>query len=199
MHNNNTKMTTYISNLKLQLISIFAIMAVSLTIGCSKTAHESQADHDTAAGHDHALAENEHGHDDDDGHHDDDAEKAEGGPNGGRLITSVDPAIEFLVKDDRNVQITLLDSSRKIVTPTNQVISLYGGERANPTILTFSKKGQILFSDQPLPNENNIPVVLQIKSSPTAPLVREKFKVNLSECPNCDYQEYACVCGHDEE
>ena len=31
-----------------------------------------------------------------------------------------------------------------------------------------------------------------------AETVREKFNVNLKDCPTCDYRQYACICGHGE-
>ena len=108
-----------------------------------------------------------------------------------------EPAVEFIVQEDRTVVIQLLDENRNPVTPTNQVITLIGGERTSPTSLAFAKKGNRLVSDQPILEGASIPVVLQIMASANAAVVREKFNINLSECPTCDYQEYACVCGHD--
>ncbi len=168
-------------------------IAAFLTFGCSKDSSESHA------AHDHNHDDHNHGseHHDEDAHHDD-GEKSEGGPNGGRLITSVEPAVEFIVQEDRTVEIQLLDDNRNPVTPTNQVITLIGGERTSPTTLAFAKKGNRLVSDQPIPEGGSVPVVLQIMASANAEVVREKFNVNLSECPTCDYQEYACVCGHDD-
>ena len=43
---------------------------------------------------------------------------------------------------------------------------------------------------------NNLPVIVQIKSKPDAKTVIEKFTLNLSDCPGCDYLEYACTCDH---
>jgi len=186
-----------LSKTLIRILSIFAAVAVFFTLGCTKSepeAHASHDDHEHHGDHNHHDGSEHH----DEGSHQDDGEKSEGGPNGGRLITSVEPAVEFIVKDDRTVEIQLLDENRNEVTPTDQVITLIGGERTSPTTLAFAKKGNRLVSDKPIPEGTSVPVVLQIVASANAPVVREKFNVNLSECPTCDYQEYACVCGHDD-
>lgn len=180
------------SKFSIRLALFIVVLAALLSVGCSKDTTESHAHND----HDHDSA---HGHSHEDGyadHHD--GEKSEGGPNGGRLITSVNPAIEFIVEDDRSARILFLDAERNTVAPTTQIVSLIGGERTNPTTIAFVPNGNGLRSDKPLPEGNSVPVVLQIKPSPSADTVREKFNVNLSECPTCRYQEYACVCGHDD-
>ncbi len=169
-------------------------IAALFAIGCSQDTSETRAAHDHSHDEDQHQDSEHHG---EDAHHDD-GEKSEGGPNGGRLITSVEPAVEFIMQEDRTVAIQLLDENRNPVTPTNQVITLIGGERTSPTTLAFAKKGNRLVSDQPIPEGASVPVVLQIMPSANAAVVREKFNVNLSECPTCDYQEYACVCGHDD-
>jgi hypothetical protein len=183
------------SKYKLQLIATGAAIASFFFIGCSSESQE------------HASADHGHSHEGEDAHeeegeeeeaHHDDQEKKEGGPNGGRIITSVDPRVEFLINDDRSVQLTFLDDESHAVAPSGQVISLISGDRSNPTMIAFIPKGNALVSTQSLPEGNAVPVVLQIKSSPSAETIREKFNANLSECSTCDYQEYACVCGHDD-
>ncbi|MDA1043805.1 MAG: hypothetical protein O3C57_01135, partial [Verrucomicrobia bacterium] len=71
------------------------------------------------------------------------------------------------------------------------------GSRANPTRLTFSEANGSLVSDIALPEGNDIPVVLMITPFPSVTTVMEKFNVNLSSCPGCKYEEYACTCGHE--
>ena len=161
-------------------------IAAFLTLGCSQNTSE------TSATRDHSRDEDRDSkYHDEDAHHDD-GKKSEGGPNGGRLITIMEPAVEFIVQEDRTVVIQLLDENR------NPVINLIGGERSSPTTLAFAKKGNRLVSDQPIPEGTSVPVVLEIMATTNAAVVREKFNVNLSECSSCDYQEYACVCGHDD-
>lgn len=188
-------MKTLKANYRIQLTAFTAAIASLFFIGCSSEPQQ------------HASDDHGHPHEDEDAHehdhegeagHDDDHEKKEGGPNGGRIITSVDPRVEFLVNDDRSIQLTFLDDESRAVAPSGQVISLISGDRSNPTMIAFVPKGRSLVSTQKLPEGNVVPVVLQIKSSPSAETIREKFNVNLSECPTCDYQEYACVCEHDD-
>ena len=191
-------MKTTETNYQIQLIAI--AIASFFFIGCSSESQEhASADH----GHSHEGEEahehegDTHSHEGEEAH--DDHEKKEGGPNGGRIITSVDPRVEFLVNDDRSIQLTFLDDESPAVAPSGKVISLISGDRSNPTVIAFVPKGRSLVSTQKLPEGNVVPVVLQIKSSPSAETIREKFNVNLSECPTCDYQEYACVCEHDDQ
>lgn len=189
---NPIKMNKKTSKTPLRFLSVAMSIAALFTLGCSQDPSETRAanDHSRDEGHDSTYQ-------DEDAHHDD-GEKSEGGPNGGRLITITEPAVEFIVQEDRTVAIQLLDENRNPVTPTNEVITLIGGERTSPTTLAFAKKGNRLISDQPIPEGTSVPVVLQIMATTDSAVAREKFNVNLSECPSCDYQEYACVCVHDD-
>lgn len=137
-----------------------------------------------------AVAEEEHDHDH--------AEKV-AGPNGGRIITSVEPHVEFLVTKDRKIQLTFLDEKNKAKTVAAASLKLTGGKRTAPTRMKFSQNGASYISDKALPEGNMIPVVLQIKVDKKAKRVTEKFDVNLSDCPSCDYLEYACTCDHDHD
>lgn len=128
--------------------------------------------------------------------HDHSHEKKVAGPNGGRLLTAVDPHAEFLVLPDRKVQITFLGEDDKPATPVAQVVTVTVGDRAAPTKLNFAKSGKVLVSDGTLPAGNDLPTVVQIKVTPEAKTVVEKFNLNLSKCPTCAYAEYACICAH---
>ncbi len=123
-------------------------------------------------------------------------EKKEAGPNGGRVITSVTPHVEFLLTSERKVKITFLDDEYTIVSLSTQHISLIGGNRSNPTQLSFTQEGQVFISDKSLPEGNNLPIILTIQPDEESESVIEKFNLNTSDCPSCDYQEYACICGH---
>jgi len=137
------------------------------------------------------AAEKGHGHDNDHDH-----EEAMAGPNGGKVITSVEPHLEFFVTKDRKVQITALGEDLKPIALEEQSIRVIGGSRSNPTRLSFAKQGQSLISDKAFPAGNDFPVVVQIKSSANAKTIMEKFNLNLSKCPTCEYKEYACTCDH---
>lgn len=117
-------------------------------------------------------------------------------PNGGRLVTSIDPRAEILVADDGRVKITFLDDTGAAVASAGQDVSLIAGDRNNPIRLSFAADGVGLVSEGTLPIDKAIPVVVAFKSSPEAKLVRERFTLNMSECPSCDNKEYACAC-HD--
>lgn len=123
-------------------------------------------------------------------------EKIAAGPNGGRLLTAVEPHAEFLVTSDRKVQITFIGEDGRPIPPTTQVVTVTAGDRSAPTKLSFTVSAHTLISDKPLPDATSIPTVVQIKTSPEAKTVVEKFNVNLALCPECKLQEYACTCTH---
>jgi hypothetical protein len=132
-----------------------------------------------------ALAAGDHTH-----------EKKEAGPHGGRVLTAIQPHAEFFVTADRKVQITFLGEDGKAIPPAAQTVTVTAGERSAPTKLTFIKSGEVLVSEQPLPDGNDFPTVVQIKDTPEAKAVVEKFNLNLSPCPGCKLAEYACICSH---
>ena len=51
------------------------------------------------------------------------------------------------------------------------------GERMSPTTLTFAQSGNKLVSNAALPKGNDLPAVVQIKATPGAKVVTEKFNV----------------------
>lgn len=144
----------------------------------------------------HAKGEHaEGGHDD----HDHAAHADKAGPNGGKVLMAVDPHLEFFVTEDRKVKITALTDDLKPAKIGATTVKVMGGDRSNPTRMTFTEKDGSLISDKPFPAGNDFPVVVQIKLTPDAKTVIEKFNLNLSDCPTCDYKEYACTCAHGEE
>lgn len=132
----------------------------------------------------------------DDKHEDHDHGKIVAGPNGGRVLTGVEPHLEFFVNKDRTVTITALDDNNKAAKITSQSVSIIAGKRSNPTRLNFTEKDGVLISDGKLPEGNDFPVVVQIRTAEGAKKVNAKFNVNLADCPSCDYKEYACACAH---
>lgn len=135
-----------------------------------------------------AADKNKHDHDHDHG--------AKAGPTGGRLIHEVEPHAEFFVNKDRKVEIRFVDDDNKVVAPGKQAVTVTLGDRSAPTKLAFTNDGKVLTSDKAIPEGNDIPTVVQIKPSPEAKTVTEKFNLNLSQCPTCKYKEYACSCDH---
>ncbi len=125
--------------------------------------------------------------------------EAKAGPTGGRLITEVEPHVEFFVNKDNKVEIRFIDDDNKVVAPGEQVISVTLGDRSAPTKLSFTKDGDKLVSDKVIPEGSDVPTVVQIKAKPDAKSVTEKFNLNLAQCPTCKNKEYACTCAHGEE
>jgi hypothetical protein len=124
---------------------------------------------------------------------------AKAGPTGGKLITEVEPHVEFFVNKDKKVEIRFVDDDNKVVAHGQQAISVTLGDRSAPTKLAFTKDGDKLVSDKTIPEGNDLPTVVQIKVTPDAKTVTEKFNLNLEKCPTCKFQEYACTCAHADE
>jgi len=156
--------------MKLRLLAVVTLLALGLPL--------SAADKKAAKDRDHAHKQNE------------------AGPNGGRLLTALQPHAEFFVTADRKVQITFLDASDKPVAPAGQTVTVTAGERSAPTKLTFSRSGDVLVSNESLPAGNDFPAVVQIKPSAKSKTVTEKFMVDLTQCQECKHAEYACTCEH---
>jgi hypothetical protein len=123
-------------------------------------------------------------------------EKRDAGPNGGHIIATAVPRAEFLVLADRKITIRFLDLAGKPIPPAEQVVTVTTGDRMKPTKITFTRKGMILYSNAPIPAGDNLPIVVQIKSTPTTPMVTAKFTLDLSVCGECKLAEYACSCAH---
>ncbi len=140
-----------------------------------------------------SAAEKKDGHGHDHGH---DHGKKIKAPNGGRVITAVEPHAEFLLTSDRKVQITFIDDDGKAVPAAQQVVTVTTGERSSPTKLSFKKSGDVLVSDGVVPAGDGFATVVQIKTAPDAKTVIEKFNLDLSNCSGCNLKEYACTCGH---
>ncbi len=117
-------------------------------------------------------------------------------PNRGRIIEGVEPHAEFLVTAGKKVEVRFLDASGKVIAPAAQTVTVTMGDRAAPTKLAFTKDGDKLVSDKPVPEGKELPVVLQIKVTPDSKAVSAKFNLNMTICPTCSNAEYACSCDH---
>lgn len=134
-----------------------------------------------------------------DGH---DHAKKVAGPNGGLVITAVEPHCELLVTPERKLKITFLGDDNKPAALKDQSATATGGDRAKPTKFTFVKADGVLVSEQALPAGESIPLILQIKTAPDAKPVTKRLALNLANCPGCKLAEYACTCeshGENEE
>jgi ABC-type Zn2+ transport system substrate-binding protein/surface adhesin len=121
------------------------------------------------------------------------------GPTGGRLLTDVEPHVEFFVTKEKKVEIRFIDDANKVLAPDEQVITVTLGDRANPTKLTFTKDGDKLVSNAMVPDGNDYPTVVSIKTDAKAKTVNAKFNLNMTKCPTCPNAEYACTCDHDHD
>ena len=174
------------------------LIAIGIAAICGLASCGDRKDRDHAGqDHDHPPRESAHGHGAD-GAREHGRETTIAGPNGGRVLTRIEPRAEFFVTGDRLVQIAFVDDELKPIPAGDQIATVVAGDRANPTRLTFRKEGEVLISDTALPDGNDFPVIVQIKSSADAKSVRQKFNLNLEQCPTCKYQEYACTCEHGE-
>ena len=117
-------------------------------------------------------------------------------PNNGRIINTVTPHAEFLVNPEKKLEVRFLDAAGKVIAPAAQVVTVTMGERAAPTKLIFTQDGDKLVSDKVIPEGKELPVVLQIKTTPDAKTVSAKFNLNMAKCPTCLNAEYACTCDH---
>lgn len=124
------------------------------------------------------------------------AEEKKAGPNGGRVISSVEPQVEFFVMADRKLKLTFLDEDGKAIAVAEQSATGTGGDRSKPTRFKFEKVGDELVSDVALPEGMKVPLILQVKVTPDAKAVTERFTVDFSDCPGCVHLEYACTCDH---
>ena len=128
-----------------------------------------------------------------------DHQHGKAGPNGGKLITEVEPHAEFLVNKDKKIEIRFVDEANKVVAPAEQVVTVTMGDRSAPTKLAFIKDGDKLVSDKTIPDGNELPTVVQIKAKAGDKAATAKFNLNLSTCPECKQPEYACTCDHADE
>lgn len=144
------------------------------------------------------FAAGDHG----DGHgHAHDAAKKIAGPNKGRVLTQLEPHVEFFVTAERKVRLTFVDDAGKpVAVPEGFTATLVTGDRAAPTTLRFTTDGEgassTLLSSAALPEGTNMPAILRAKRDAGAQPVTIRLQVNLAKCGECDRPEYACVCAH---
>jgi hypothetical protein len=117
------------------------------------------------------------------------------GPNGGRVITAVEPHCEVLIAADRKLKVTFLGADNKPAPLKEQSLTGSGGDRSKPTKFTFVKSGDSLVSEQALPAGDKLPVILKIKTAPDAKAVTVRFKASMEFCGGCKLAEYACTCA----
>ncbi|MBD5779943.1 hypothetical protein IEN85_10630 [Pelagicoccus sp. NFK12] len=120
-------------------------------------------------------------------------------PNGGRIVTGIEPHAEVFVGDDGLVKVTFLSDEGAVLPPGKQLVTLVGGNRMDPIRLSFKKDGDSLVSEEKLPLDKPIPVVMQFQQDYGEKTHRERFQLSMSSCPSCEYKEYACACHGEED
>ena len=118
------------------------------------------------------------------------------GPNQGRILHEAEPHAEFFVTKDRKIQITFITDEGKKIPLTTQKVTIILGDRANPTTMKLEEKDGALLSTNAVPEGDDFPTIVTIKTSPDTKPVRERFTLDFSDCPTCVHPEYACTCGH---
>ncbi|MEX2578775.1 MAG: hypothetical protein WD342_06930 [Verrucomicrobiales bacterium] len=164
-------------------------IAVALAYGLFGTActKEDGHDHEEHEHHDEDHGDDDHPHGDDDPahadgdheHDDHDHDHDEPGPNGGRVLYQVEPHLEFLVTEDRKVQIAQVNENHEAEPIGEQVVTIIGGDRSNPTRMKLEKQGDVLVSDVAFPAGNDFPVVVQIRPSPDAKAETVRFNLEI--------------------
>ncbi len=178
--------------------SILAMLMITglLATGCQERNGDPEHIHEDGHSHSHSDSSHSHDHDHGDGDH---QPTGTPGPDGGRLIELNGWKAEFLLLEDRRIRITFLDEDLKPVAgPEEASISVVGGERSAPFELEFAAGGNAFVSTSAVPEGSNHPVVIQFESKAVNEPVIKKFNLNLSLCPDCEYPEYACICGHSD-
>ena len=172
------------------------IAGICLLSGCGPAENSSQksSEQTHVSTNQGSSKSNEHTHEDGDDHH----QTKIPGPNGGRLVVGVSPHFEFLVLENNHAQITFVGEDIKPIAPVDIQVRLTGGDRSNPIEVTFERKEDVLVSSVPIPQVDNMAVVLQINGERMKETVFERFHLNMETCPDCNLHEYACICAHAE-
>lgn len=168
-----------------------AAITFSSSCGDKKTTSKDHSEH----GHEH-TEESEHDHaehnDSDHEGHGEDEGQIKSGPNGGRMIVKANA--EFLITNDRKIQITFFDDNGKVSAPNGKTATVITGERPNQVEIPLKAINSVLISEQTLPEGNHFPTAVEIILGDLT--VDERFTLNLDDCSGCDNKEYACECDH---
>lgn len=169
---------------KLNLLATLTALAFASPLAAEEDKHKGHKDHGDHSGHDH-----DHGHDH--------ADEKKAGPNGGRILTEIEPHAELFITEDRLVKITILNEEGETVPVGEQMFKAIGGERKAPTIMEFTEEDGILISSAKLPEGMNVPFILTYQATPDGEKKTLRLALNLADCPGCEYLEYACTCDHE--
>jgi hypothetical protein len=125
------------------------------------------------------------------------AEKTVAGPKGGRLLATAPHAAEFFVTKDRKVEVTFYDAQQKVVAPGERVVTVTAEPKSGRTPVALVPTASGFVSSAPLPAPGEVyRVVVQIRDNATARPQNFRLDLNLGQCGECKYAEYACSCAH---
>lgn len=126
------------------------------------------------------------------------AEKIVGGPRGGRLLDTTPLKAEFLVTQDRRVEINFYDAALKPAAPGPRVVTVTTEPKAGRTVLELEKTAAGFVSKTALPAGDEVyRVVVQVREAAGATPRNFRIDLNLAICAECKHAEYACTCtGH---
>jgi hypothetical protein len=124
------------------------------------------------------------------------AEKVVAGPKGGRLLEAEPNKAEFFVNADNKVEINFYDAALKPIAPGEQVVSVTAEPKSGRTKLDLEKTATGYVSKAPVPEGAPYRVVVQLRTKPDAAPRNFRVDLNLEQCGECKYKEYACTCGH---
>lgn len=116
------------------------------------------------------------------------------GPNGGRVVTTDAPHVEFFVEKDRSVVVSFYDKDLKPIKASTQVVSATAEAKSGKVKLAFTPKEGALVSSAPLPEGENYTVVIQVRDTPEAKPKNYRVLFHDEICAECKRAEYACIC-----
>ena len=131
----------------------------------------------------------------------DEAKEVEAGPRKGRLLATDSPRPEFFVEKDHTVTVKFYDKDKKVVKPTDQVITVIAsGKEEGKKKLKLEKKGDALVSKEKLPEGDGYNLVVQVRAKAKAkPKNFRFFFLNHICSGSCKNPEYACTCDDEGE
>jgi len=122
------------------------------------------------------------------------ADKVEAGPKGGRMLEKTNPKAEFFVEKDRTISVNFYDAAGKVVTPTDQSVTVIADGKDGKEKIEFEKRGDALVSKTKLTEGDANNVVVQVRQTADAKPQNFRFKADLNNCGGCKRAEYACAC-----
>lgn len=120
--------------------------------------------------------------------------KVKAGPRKGRLLEIGGQNAEFFVEKDRTISIAFYDTAGKQQPAVAQAVTATAEAPSGKTKLEFAKKGDLLVSQNPLPEGEGYQVVVQVKPAPEAKSKNFRIKLLTHICDSCKNPEYACIC-----